>query len=223
MRPLRSLASSLERLAGGDLDTPFPEPGRRDEIGMMLVAFERTRITLRTSLRNFVRSTAAQQRLANELAVARAIQESMLPEIFPALPDVDVCAHIDMAREVCGDLYDCFVSDAAPQRLCCVMGNVCGKGIPAALIMNRIMSLARAALLRGLSPARTLEWVNAALLRHNASPMFVTMLVGVLDGTTGRFLGPARVIRRPCSVPRPAWTPRRKCRPGPENWFSVCA
>jgi Serine phosphatase RsbU, regulator of sigma subunit len=62
---------------------------------------------------------------------------------------------------------------------------VCGKGIPAALIMSRAMSLARAFLLAGLSPAQTLERINDALARQDTSSMFVTMLVGILDQEGG--------------------------------------
>ena len=190
VRPLGMLADSLERLGKGDLDTPFPPPRRPDETGMMLESFEKTRVILKASLQRLERDTAAQQRLRNELTLARTIQESMLPVAFPAVPGVEVAARIDMAREVCGDLYDCFVpSDEtpAPRRLYCLMGDVCGKGIPAALIMSGTMTLARSALLEGCSPARVLARLNAALLRQNSANMFVTLLAGILDIATGRF------------------------------------
>ena len=194
LRPVRELSTALENMAEGDLNSPLPEPLRPDETGSMLQSFERARLTLRVALRNLINNAAAQERLSNELAVARAIQESILATNFPVLPGMDVCARIDMAREVCGDLYDCFVMDlaategggAAPQqRLCCVVGDVSGKGVPAAMLMSGAISLARAALLEGLEPAAVLVRVNEALVRSIRAGMFVTMLVGVIDPLTG--------------------------------------
>ncbi len=182
LRPLHELVAALDRLGKGDIDIPVPRPRFHDEIGVMLTTFERVRVTVRASFRNLVNTAAIQQRIQNELALARNIQESMLPAVFPTIPWAAVHADIEMSREVCGDLYDCFTPDTEePSRLCCVIGDVCGKGIPAAIIMSRAISLARAFQLEGLSPAETLARLNKALLRSDNSSMFVTMLVGVLE------------------------------------------
>lgn len=181
LRPLNELADALEGFGSGNLEAPFPRARFPDEIGVMLTTFERVRVTLRASFRNLVTSAADQQRMQNELNLARNIQQSMLPKIFPQLSWVNVDARIDMCREVCGDLYDCFSPHAKPERLCCVIGDVCGKGVPAAIIMSRTMSLARSFLQEGYGPAETLEKLNTALLRTDASSMFVTMLVGILE------------------------------------------
>ena len=189
LQPVKTLSDSLERMAEGDLDSPLPVPVRPDETGNMLRSFERARLTLRAALHILIANTTAQERLNNELAVARTIQESMLSTEFPALPGVEVHAHIDMAREVCGDLYDCFTLSAPdmPERVCYVVADVSGKGIPAAMLMSSAMSLARAALLEGLEPAAVLARVNTALIRNNTASMFVTMLVGILDPQNGAF------------------------------------
>ncbi len=186
LRPLNTLVSSLEKFSTGDMDTPFPQPTFPDEIGDMFTTFERVRVTMRASMRNLMDSAAAQQRMQNELSLARSIQESMLPAVFPSLSWVQVDACIDMSREVCGDLYDCFSLHAQAERVCVVIGDVCGKGVPAAIIMSRIMSLAHSFLQGGHTPAQTLEQLNTALLRSDASSMFVTMLVGILEAD-GRF------------------------------------
>ena len=182
LRPLHELVGALERFGRGDMNAPFPTPHFADEIGVMLATFERVRATVRASFKNLVNTAAEQQRIQNELALARNIQKSMLPGVFPDLPWAAVHADIEMSREVCGDLYDCFAPDADnPERLCFVMGDVCGKGVPAAIIMSRTMTLARAFLQEGLSPAETLARLNNALLRSDNSSMFVTMLVGILE------------------------------------------
>lgn len=215
LRPLRQLASALENLSAGDLDTPFPEPRIDDEIGRMMDAFERTRIILKASFRSQARGATAQQRMRNELALARGIQKSMLPDVFPAVPGLDIAAHVDMARDVCGDLYDCFAPDPArPDLVACVMGDVCGKGVPAALVMSRVMPLVRSALLRGLSPARALEMINAALLRQDTNGMFVSMLIGIFDSKTGVFSWAC--AGHPPPMPGPA--PEEEPNPDPPPW-----
>ncbi len=181
----------------------MPKARFADEIGRMLATFERVQVTVQASFRNLVNSAAAQQRMQNELELARNIQKSMLPAVFPRLPWAAVHASLDMCREVCDDLHDCFVPDPGdPSRICCVMGDVCGKGVPAALIMSRAMSLARAFLLAGLSPAETLARLNSALLRRDNSSMFVTMLVGILD-RDGTFAWASAGHPPPLPGPRP--------------------
>lgn len=215
LRPLRELASALENLSAGDLDTPFPEPRIDDETGRMMDAFERIRIILKASFRSQMRGATAQQRMRNELALARGIQKSMLPEVFPAVPGLDIAAHVDMARDVCGDLYDCFAPDPArPNLVACVMGDVCGKGVPAALVMSRVMPLVRSALLRGLSPARALEMINLALLRQDTNGMFVSMLIGLFDTKTGVFVWAC--AGHPPPIPGPA--PGKEQSPDPPVW-----
>lgn len=204
LHPLHALASTLERLGQGAMDVPVPKARFADEIGRMLATFEHVRVTLQASFRNLVNSAAAQQRLRNELELARDIQRSMLPAVFPCLPWAAAAAELDMCREVCGDLHDCFVPDPAdPSRICCVMGDVCGKGVPAAIVMSQAMTLARAFLLAGLSPAEVLSRLNSALLRRDNASMFVTMLVGILD-RDGTFTWASAGHPPPLPGPEPA-------------------
>ncbi|MFU2208927.1 SpoIIE family protein phosphatase [Solidesulfovibrio sp. C21] len=218
LRPLHDLASCLERFGQGDMGAPVPKARYADEIGRMLDTFERVRVTLRASFRNLVNSAAAEQRMRNELELARNIQRSMLPAVFPRLPWACVHAGLDMCREVCGDLHDCFVPDPAdPTRICCLMGDVCGKGIPAAIVMSRTMSLARAFLLAGLSPAETLSRLNSALLRRENSSMFVTMLVGVLD-RDGTFTWASAGHPPPLPGPEPEGDGFSPCAARPLPW-----
>ena len=135
-------------------------------------------------------------RLEYELAEARIQQLSMVPDVFPE-PDpahpVSVHAVMIPAREVGGDLYDCF--ELAPGVLCLAVGDVCGKGMPAALFMARTRSLLRGAALQhaavtGRLPLPSeLAWVlNEELCKNNNGGMFVTLLLGVLEIATGRLV-----------------------------------
>ena len=179
LHPLHQLADALERLSRGDMNTPFPAPRHADEVGIMLHTFERVRVTLKQSLHNLTLSTTAQQRMRGELALTRRIQQCMLPSAFPQWAGAKGHATVLMAQEVCGDLYDCFIT--GDNKLCLLMGDVCGKGAPAAIIMGRTMTLARAFVLEGCTPAQTLHKLNAALLRRDTAQMFVTLLVALLE------------------------------------------
>lgn len=130
---------------------------------------------------------AAKARMQEELNVGRDIQQSMLPRVFPAFPDrkeIELYAVLEPALEIGGDLYDFFLLDQ--HRLCFVIGDVSGNGVPAALFMamTKIMVKTRAA--SDPSPASIVTHVNDALSADNDSCMFVTLYLGILnlrDGT----------------------------------------
>ncbi len=124
------------------------------------------------------------ERLEKELAIARAIQDSILPDSLPQLADFEIAALSRPAREVGGDYYD-FIS-LGEDRFGLVIGDACDKGIPAALFINLANSLVHVEAPRNPSPEATLRLVNRHLLEMNRSGMFVTLLYGVLD-KSGRF------------------------------------
>lgn len=126
-----------------------------------------------------------QEALRRELQHARDIQERMLPRTLPQVAGLDVGARMLPARMVGGDFYDVF--PLGPDRLGLAVGDVCGKGVPAALLMALVSSLLRAETERSESPAETLRTVNRHLLSRSAEGMFVTILYGILDRTTRDF------------------------------------
>ena len=133
------------------------------------------------------RETAAQkERMEGELAVARDIQHSIVPSIFPPFPEreeFDLHALLEPAREVGGDLYDFFLYD--DDHLCLAIGDVAGKGVPASLFMAVTITLLRAAGARSSDPAEVLAQVNTPLCRGNDAAMFVTLFYGVYRVSTG--------------------------------------
>jgi len=132
-------------------------------------------------------------RMERELAEARRQQLSMLPDEFPAPnPAWPVAVHAVMhpAREVGGDFYDCF--ETTPGRLCLAVGDVSGKGMPAALFMARTRSLVRALALQALAvtgetlaPSALMAVVNEELCKNNPDCNFVTLFLGSLCAKTG--------------------------------------
>jgi sigma-B regulation protein RsbU (phosphoserine phosphatase) len=122
--------------------------------------------------------------LERDLKTAAEIQRSFLPNgQFVGRTDYDLCAAMTPARAVGGDFYDYFQLDDG--RLGVVIGDVSGKGMPAALFMAVTRTLVRAVALRGTAPGDCLGEVNRALLRDANSPLFVTLFYGVLDPATG--------------------------------------
>jgi sigma-B regulation protein RsbU (phosphoserine phosphatase) len=124
------------------------------------------------------------ERLERELAIARQIQESILPASLPHFQGFDIAALSVPAREVGGDYYDFLPIDR--HRLGLVVGDACDKGIPAALYINITNSLLHIEAARSPSPEATLQLVNHHLLEISRSGMFVTVLYGILD-ISGRF------------------------------------
>ena len=126
------------------------------------------------------------ERVAGELKVATGIQMSMVPKTFPPFPerdDLDLAATIVPAKEVGGDLYDFFIRD---EKLFFCVGDVSGKGIPAALVMAVTRTTFRNLSAREDSPGRIVRMMNDSLSSMNESNMFVTFFCGVLDLTNGQ-------------------------------------
>ena len=123
--------------------------------------------------------------LERELRLAREIQESLLPRRLPSAPAFELGARMVAARVVGGDFYDAFA--LADNSLGLVVGDVCGKGMPAALFMGLTLSLLRAEARRAASPELALRNLNQHLYEISNAGMFVTVLYGVLDCSTGEF------------------------------------
>lgn len=125
------------------------------------------------------------ERLERELEVAREIQMSVLPRALPHLPGFAFGARIVPARAVGGDFYDFVPLDEG--RLGIVVGDVAGKGVPAALFMTQAQALLRASARPGTAPADVLRRANQHLLSRGDAALFITVLYGVLDAARGEF------------------------------------
>ncbi len=123
--------------------------------------------------------------MEEELQIAHQTQRSILPPRQPRRAGYDFGALISTARAVGGDFYD-FIH-LGRNQLGLVIGDVSGKGLPAALFMALTFSLLRAETKPSTDPRQILLTVNRTLLKMNASGMFVTLLLGILDYETGVF------------------------------------
>ena len=126
------------------------------------------------------------ERITAELSLATRIQANYLPKVFPPFPErkeFDIYASMTPAKEVGGDLYDFFLID---DHLCLVIGDVSGKGIPAALFMMMAASLIQIAAAEETSPGKVLTKVNQQICSRNPEEMFVTVWLAVLEISTGK-------------------------------------
>jgi PAS domain S-box-containing protein len=129
------------------------------------------------------------ERMEDELNIGREIQMSMIPLVFPPFPDHDefsVFAALEPAREVGGDFYDYYFIDE--ERFCFCIGDVSGKGVPAALFMAMAKTLIKSRAADDRSTASILTHVNDELSVDNNSCMFVTIFSGILNIRTGDLL-----------------------------------
>ena len=133
--------------------------------------------------------TAEKERIGAELDVAKHIQASMLPCIFPAFPEkkeIDIYATMEPAKEVGGDFYDFFMVD--DRHLAIVMADVSGKGVPAALFMVIGKTLIKDHTTPGRDLGKVFTEVNNLLCESNSEELFITAFEGVLDLVTGEFV-----------------------------------
>ena len=128
------------------------------------------------------------ERMQEELDVGRGIQMSMVPERFPAFPDrdeFDIHGLLQPAREIGGDFYDFFFVEW--DKLCVCVGDVSGKGVPAALFMALTKTMIKSTAQEDQSPASIMTRVNDEISQDNPSCMFITLFLGILDLASGEF------------------------------------
>jgi sigma-B regulation protein RsbU (phosphoserine phosphatase) len=121
-----------------------------------------------------------------ELSVAARIQQSILPRQFPPFPgrtDFEIYAEMTPAKAVGGDFFDFFLIDK--DRLGFVIGDVSGKGVPAAILMAVCRTLLKATALQGSAAGLCISYVNDVLTRQSEASMFVTIFYGILHTNTG--------------------------------------
>ncbi|MFA6102581.1 MAG: SpoIIE family protein phosphatase [Victivallaceae bacterium] len=185
---IKALEKGAEAIGGGQLDVKI-ELKTGDELQELAETFNIMAGNLKQHINNIEANLSEQQQIERELAVAAQIQQSMLPRKFPAFPyrnEFDIYASTVSAREVGGDFYDYFFIDA--NRLYFCIGDVSGKGIPAAMFMAKARALFRYEALSGISPDQILANAGNALEKNNLSCMFASVICAILDVKTGEII-----------------------------------
>ena len=196
-RQFRTLLNGIVRMGEGELKPIESDSFSVTEFETMRQEIDRTSLALNQqmdTIRRMERESVEQEnrlkeqeRIVQELRMAKELQRSALPMIFPPFPErteFDLYASMTPAKEVGGDFYDFFMIDN--DHLGLVIADVSGKGIPAALFMMVCKTLIKNELLNGFDPATAMERVNLKLCEHNSAKMFVTVWAAVLEISTGK-------------------------------------
>jgi len=184
--PILSLNEGAKVVGGGNLDYQL-KIKTGDEIEDLAGSFNKMTQDLKTYIKNLKETTQAKQKIESELKIAHDIQMDIVPKKFPPFPqrkEFDIYALLKPAREVGGDLYDFFFIDN--EHFCFFIGDVAGKGVPAALLMAVTTTLIKTIAAEIKSPDKILERVNKEISRDNDRCMFVTVFCGILNIKSGQ-------------------------------------
>ena len=187
MQPLTRFVTAVDQVAQGHFDVELPEVKSR-EVNSLRDAFKDMQGSLTRYVDEAKEMTATNAAMEQELRIASDIQQRMLPKVYPPFPertDIDIYGEVVTAKKVGGDLFDFFIRD---EKLYFSIGDVAGKGVPAALVMAVARSMFRSASMTHTSPKLIVESINRSVCQSNDSFMFVTLFMGVLDLATGRLL-----------------------------------
>lgn len=202
--PLTSMSKAAISISKGNFNTELPEIKHKDEIYQLRDSFDVMQKSLNTYIENLKESTAANERYASELQVASNIQMTMVPKEFPHNDLIDLEAFIKPAKEVGGDLYDYHISD---DTLHFLVGDVSGKGVPAAMIMAMTLFAFRLLGPAGLDINEVVKVINNCVSKSNGNGMFVTLFYGRLNLKT-RKLTYCNAGHNPIVIVQPGEEPR---------------
>ena len=179
VKNIRKINSSLSQITDGDLNVTV-DVRDNEEFASLSDDINSTV----TTLKHYIDEAAA--RFDKDLEIAKQIQHSALPSVFPPYPnrkDFSIFASMDAAKEVGGDFYDFYLVDE--NHLAFVVADVSGKGIPGAMFMMTSKTLIKSFAESGLPVHEVLTNVNTQLCVNNEAGMFVTAWMGILDLKTG--------------------------------------
>jgi serine phosphatase RsbU (regulator of sigma subunit) len=175
---LERLAAGVQELASGNLEARVPFRSR-DEFGRLAEAFNRMALDLKTQQDRLV----AQGRLRKELEMCRLIQVDLLPREPLRLPFAEIHGISLPAREVGGDFFNHFVLPGGEAAL--LVGDVSGKGVPAALLMANLQATLRARLPLQWDLARLASELDQEIDQSSPRTVYLTLFAGILDGDNG--------------------------------------
>ena len=176
---IRRINKSLSKIANGDLNITV-DVRDNEEFASLSNDINSTVETLKQYIEE------AKARFSKDLEIAKQIQHSSLPSVFPPYPnrkDFSIFANMYAAKEVGGDFYDFYLVDE--NHLAFVIADVSGKGIPGAMFMMTSKTLIKSHIESGLAVNDVFTNVNTQLCENNEAGMFVTAWMGILDLKTG--------------------------------------
>ncbi|MBR1617049.1 SpoIIE family protein phosphatase, partial [bacterium] len=177
--PIDKLIKIANKISRGDLDAEI-KVEKPEEFVKLAQTFDKMANDIKTTAKD-------REKIDSELQIARNIQSSSLPSIFPPFPDrkdFDIYARMHAAKEVGGDFYDFYFIDE--NQFMFLIADVSGKGIPAALFMMTTKTLVNNLSQIDSSASELIERINNKICQTNKKEMFVTMLAGIFNVNDGR-------------------------------------
>ena len=178
-KPIKKLTELAHEIGNGNLNTEI-------KIEKPL-EFAQLAETFNNMTKDIKAITKERQSIESELSLAKEIQASSIPNVFPPFPErteFDIFAGMEPAKEVGGDFYDFYFID--DKNLMFLIADVSGKGVPAALFMMTTKTLINYIAQSGLSPKEMIETVNRKICENNKRGFFITMFAGIVDVETGK-------------------------------------
>ena len=185
-KPLKLLALRTRNIAQGNMDFDLPGSDYKDEVGSLSRAFRQMKIELVSYIDRLTKTTQEKEKIESELKIASNIQLGTLPRMKPPYTgrkEFEICAIMKPAKEVGGDFYDFYFIDE--DHIVFTIGDVSGKGVPAAIYMAIAKTYIQAVAKMIKEPEEVMSKVNIELARDNVSGMFVTVFFGILNIKTG--------------------------------------
>ena len=178
VQPITEFAFSAQTIAKGNFSARIPEVNSDDELKQLHDSLAYMEKSIGSYISELRQTTASNERFSNELNIATSIQMSMLARDFPQRDDLDVFARLKPAKEVGGDMYDVYLKD---DNLYFTVGDVSGKGVPAALYMAISRSAFRFITGLDLEIGEVVSRINNSFADGNESGMFITMFAAILN------------------------------------------
>lgn len=180
--PLKQLAYTARQMAKGRFDIKLTSTHSSREIQELYTSFRYMQKSIIDYIERLTITTAEKEQMNSEMRLAQRIQHSFLPKRIQLPPNIELSGELRQSRKVGGDLFDYFVKD---HRLYFAIGDVSGKGIPAALYMSSITKLFRYVANDKHSTAAICDIINQHSCDDGEDDIYITMFVGILDMNTG--------------------------------------
>jgi serine phosphatase RsbU (regulator of sigma subunit) len=164
------------------LDTSDRRQFNEDDLDVLAAVASQAAISIQNA--SLIESRLVRERLNRDLRLAEQVQKRFLPQDVPTVPGYEFFAHYQPTYEVGGDYYD-FVPLPA-DRMAIAVGDVSGKGVPAALLMAKFSGDTRSSMLTEMAPAPTAFRLNGLLCAAGIEDKFITLGLCVLDAPTGK-------------------------------------
>lgn len=183
-QPITEFSVAALNMAKGNFQARLPEIQSKDEMMLLHNSFEYMQKSIANYISELKSTMAKNERFENELNIARNIQLAMVPKNFETVcsEQLDLYAFLQPAKEVGGDLYDFFIMDG---KLYFALGDVSGKGVPAALFMAITRASFRFIAKFKIPMEQVVGRINDMVCEGNESGMFVTLFAACIDLNTG--------------------------------------